>query len=160
MLSWIKRYCSVSGLWPVLMVPSARSRRLGGWARMWGLCYLQGLWLGNPTYCPSSEARPGPSMRTRGHPHSLQSCKPSEQIHVSSHIFLTKSNLLQGPEILKADLGKENRSTYFKTRNDSSEEASDRKEASHREQIVSSPHLGHAHSCKGGPAHWTLWTIF
>ena len=42
---------------------------------------------------------------------------------------------------------------FFKTRNDSSEEASDRKEASHREQIVSSPHLGHAHSCKAGPAH-------
>ena len=72
----------------------------------------------------------------------------------SSCLFiLTKSNLPQGPEILKANLGKENRSTYFKTRNDSSEEASDRKEASHREQIVSSPHLGHAHSCKGGPAH-------
>lgn len=62
--------------------------------------------------------------------------------------------------MLKTDLGKENCSKYFKTRNDSSEEASDRKEASHREQIVSSPHLGHAHSCKGGPAHWTLWTIF
>ena len=75
-------------------------------------------------------------------------------------IFLTKSNLPQGPEMLKADLGKGNCSKYFRTRNDSSEEASDRKEASHREQIVSSPHLGHAHSCKGGPAHWTLWTIF
>lgn len=88
MLAWIKWYCSVSGLWTVLRVPSAHSGRLG--KRMGGLSHSSSLGDSGGETPPKAVAlvRLGQChpWELRATPPSLQSYTPTE---LMIHALLT-----------------------------------------------------------------------